>query len=221
MYNTSPATTQFVRISQTLACQPDSNRTAFLSSPTCTSSNRVIKLFVQPLAPVAYRAEWKPGEICFQSRIRRRMPLGGEDVMSSASDRRLAPCGKGAIALSVLYALCVPGFVQAGCNHVVASRADSARLAAISRLSLDLAAHPDKPPTPLRPCSGAFCTGQPATPTAPAGALDTPIDSWAWSLWDPRIASAESSFWPIKQAARRPVRTGRSIFHPPRSIQPV
>jgi hypothetical protein len=149
------------------------------------------------------------------------MPLAGEDLVSSAADRRLAPWGKGAIALSVLYALCVPGSVQAGCNHGVTTRTDSARLSAIGRLSVDMAAQPDTPPAPRRPCSGAFCTGQPATPMAPAVSVESPSDSWAWSLWNPGIAFTPWSYLRIKPESSLPVRTGRSIFHPPKSNPPV
>ena len=69
-----------------------------------------------------------------------------------------------------------------------------------------------------RPCSGAFCSGQPAVPAVPAGMSDGRMGSW------PLCSSAPAYAWhvlpssPRRTTAPRPVHRGSGVFHPPRYL---
>jgi hypothetical protein len=145
----------------------------------------------------------------------------GKAVIRSLGAKRPAQIATGAIALVVAYGMCAPGSAHGGCNHLVNSRSDSARHETIDRLSRDLAGQPQNAPIAPRPCSGAFCTGQPGTPAVPASAFDGTVDSWAWCAWNPTVVLTPSSFLAIQPGTPEPTRRASGVFHPPRSAPPV
>src|SRR4051794_2773145 len=97
------------------------------------------------------------------------------------SHRSFSPAG--AITTLLALVLIAPSVAKAGCSHLVTSRNDPARLPSlIEPLLHDLAGQSDPLPTPpaRRPCTGAWCSGQPAIPTVPSGAFEGRLGSWAW-----------------------------------------
>src|SRR5579871_5510579 len=89
----------------------------------------------------------------------------------------------GAVVVLLAMALSAPPGAEGGCSHLVTSRTDPARLA--SQLDPSITGWADRSaPLPLppgsRPCSGAWCSGQPAAPAIPAGMSDGRLDSWLW-----------------------------------------
>ena len=147
--------------------------------------------------------------------------LGGRGPMRSIRFKRLARLGTGAVLLFLVHGFSAPGSAWAGCNHLVTSRTDPGRLSSrIEPLILDLAGRSDPLPVPAspRPCSGTWCSGQPAAPSVPAGVLDGRLDSWAWCTEIPCFASTGSSFLSDETTALRPLRKGSAVFHPPRLL---
>jgi hypothetical protein len=145
--------------------------------------------------------------------------LGDRGVMRSIPFKRLARLGTGAILLLLVHGLTAPGSAWAGCNHLDASRTDPGRLPSIFDALLDdLAAPANGNPTrqPPRPCSGAFCSGQPATPAVPLGAVDWVVDSWACCASESGTLSRPCSFFAAGSSAPRPILRVSGIFHPPR-----
>jgi hypothetical protein len=134
---------------------------------------------------------------------------------------RLARFGIGALVLLLAQGFCAPGTAWAGCGHLVTSESDIARQRSLlSPLLDDLAGRSDgnSMPQPARTCSGAFCSGQPATPAVPAGTFDRPVDSWAWCASDLGISSGSCSIVFAESSAAHPIISVRVIFHPPRLV---
>jgi hypothetical protein len=123
----------------------------------------------------------------------------------------------------ILQALCAPRSASAGCNHLVDLQTGTDHFpTAIERMFVDLAAHSDPVPTPqpARPCSGVWCSGQPATPPIPPGALDdVPFETWAWCRSILRSAeSATPTILRLSAAILRPLIAVSDVFHPPRFV---
>lgn len=150
--------------------------------------------------------------------------LGGRGAMRSIPFKRLARLGTGAFLLLVVQCTFAPSSAWAGCNHLVTSRTDPERLSSrIELLILDLTGRtqPLPIPAPPRPCSGTWCSSQPAAPSVPAGVLDGRLDSWAWCTEIPCLASIGSSFLSDESTALRPLQKGSAVFHPPRLLPPA
>jgi hypothetical protein len=150
--------------------------------------------------------------------------LGDRGVMRSIPFKRLVRLGTGALLLLLVHGFAAPGSAWAACNHLVTSRTDPGRLSSrIEPLILDLTGRSQPLPIPPlpRPCSGTWCSGQPAAPSVPAGVLDGRLDSWAWCTEIPCLASTGSSFLSVETTALRPLQTGSAVFHPPRLIPPA
>ena len=82
------------------------------------------------------------------------------------------------------------------------------------------AATSDALPVPAkpRPCSGAFCSGQPATPAVPAGVADGRVGTWAWCPADAGLGRRPGPpSCPAEAADRGPMRRRISVFRPPRT----
>jgi hypothetical protein len=135
---------------------------------------------------------------------------------------RIRRLGIGAFVLFVLHGLCAPVTAQAGCNHLVVSPTDTTQLASLIDPMLDDLAGGHQPgPASPRPCSGAWCTGQPIVPPIPAGARDWRVDSWAWNAWESIVFTPSFSFVPTRSAVPHRVVRGDGIFHPPRLLPSV
>ncbi len=78
---------------------------------------------------------------------------------------------------------------------------------------------PGRRPIPI-PCSGAFCSGNPA-PAAPS--VDTGLslsdDPWAIAASGTMLVTPDSAPFPLPDAIRRPDEPARSIFRPPPALQ--
>jgi hypothetical protein len=131
----------------------------------------------------------------------------------------LARLGTGVFVLVVVQGLCAPVSAWAGCSHQVTSQSDSARLPSlVGSLMDDFAGEPRPHQAPSRACTGAWCSGQPATPAVPAAVLDWGLQSWAW--WSPDAGSISSarSFISSASLVLRPAHCRSPVFHPPRLV---
>jgi hypothetical protein len=121
-----------------------------------------------------------------------------------------------------------PAAAQAGCAHYVTSRSQVAnRAAQLELLSLADALTsvgaeiPTNQPQPSKPCTGAMCSGNPAIPLVPASSEAPRNSQWAVCEF-----AAPAQMWGLR-ASLLPDPLGRpapvicSIFHPPRSHQPI
>ena len=125
-----------------------------------------------------------------------------------------------ALAILALGVIAPPG-VEGGCSHLVTSRTDRHGSSALTEsLLYDLAA-PSVPlpiPSGPRPCSGAFCSGQPAVPAVPAGVTDGRIVSWAWCSGMPSPTSNGTSFLSEETSDPQTIHRLIAVFRPPRLL---
>jgi hypothetical protein len=127
----------------------------------------------------------------------------------------------GAVAAFLAWALFAPPIAEAGCSHIVTSRADRHESSAVAESLMHiLAASSDPLPEPSRPrpCSGAFCTGEPAVPAVPAKVFDGARDSSAVLTAVPGLVVSGDSFLPAEKGTVDPTRRSIAVFHPPRSL---
>lgn len=115
----------------------------------------------------------------------------------------------------------LPAEARASCSaHYVASRVQIAMEAVDVGLLRSAGAldgidgePPDRRPTP---CSGAFCSGNPAPLSSAVDSTSATVGGfWAISPVSMTLAAPGSSPSPSGDAVRRPVGRTRSIFHPP------
>jgi hypothetical protein len=130
-----------------------------------------------------------------------------------------------AAVLSLLaVSVAAPSQVCGGCSHLVTSQSERARHSSlIDSLILDISGgepgRPETPssvPPPSRPCSGAWCSSQPAAPVIPPGTTEEWVDCWAWSMAVPGSIAVVSSFLVAAEIEFRALRPTGSIFRPPR-----
>jgi hypothetical protein len=140
--------------------------------------------------------------------------------MRSGKPKPLARLGTGVFMLLVFQVLSAP--VWAGCGHPVTSRTDRSRLPSlIDPLIDDLGGRTDPIQAPPRPCTGAWCSGQPGTPAVPAGTYDLVMQPWAlWNL-DAVLFPASSSFTSLESCLLHSLHGVIAVFHPPRSLRAV
>jgi len=127
----------------------------------------------------------------------------------------------GAVVWLLTLVLSAPSAARADCSHGVTSRGDRAHQAGhVGDLFRRLAAHDQSPqlPLPVRPCSGAFCSGEPAVPGIPPGSLERLVDSWVWSASVFGMKATAYSFSFARCADAHPLDLARAIFHPPRFL---
>lgn len=168
----------------------------------------------------------RSGEFRFGSRVgqgrSRANPVHQDSLMTRAfRSRNLTLPWAGVVTSLLALALFAPPMAKAGCSHLVLSRSHLGP----SALRLDpvigdpsRAEQSDRAPTPSRPCSGAFCSEQPAAPAAPAGAFDARVGSWACRPSIPGSSSPDSSFLSLESSALHAVRHAGFVFHPPRPL---
>ncbi len=138
--------------------------------------------------------------------------------MSSASDRRLARWGTGAILLLVLHGFAAPSSAWAGCNHLVGSQTDP--MSKVTRLDdLVTGGTADGQPAPERrqaPCSGMSCSSSTPLPVSTANPLPERSDQWG-DVSAPVISRDTCHHGRIiDQPAPRGSHEPTSVFHPPR-----
>jgi hypothetical protein len=138
-----------------------------------------------------------------------------------SSIKQLVSLPAGAVGLLLALVLLAPPGAEGSCSHLVKSRTDSGRLSSlIDPLVHDLAGESAGIPTPVPPCpcSGAFCSGQPAIPAVPAGFFDGRIDSWALYASAPglELTAASSLFEEANEI--HTIRQPLDVFHPPRAL---
>jgi hypothetical protein len=127
----------------------------------------------------------------------------------------------GAVVAFLAWALFAPPVAEAGCSHLITSRADRRESSALAgSLMHDLATSSDPLPEPSRPrpCSGAFCSGEPAVPAVPAKVFDGVRDSSAFLTAVAGLLVSGDSFLSAKRGAVHPTRRTIAVFHPPRSL---
>jgi hypothetical protein len=142
---------------------------------------------------------------------------------------RSAPAGRSAIiiiAKAVLTALVMaafaPGSAEASCSHYVQTDSDLPTY----ELSLDQfdiagsrngATEASTPSGPQRrPCSGALCSGQPASPPSPTQ-IDVPRASqWAIIAIPTPAVVSDPVFSSGDENDLRPTHRSISVYHPPR-----
>ena len=114
-----------------------------------------------------------------------------------------------------------PTVAEAGCSHDVTSRTISVgRSSLIEPLFHDLTGQSEDLPVPPlpRPCSGALCSGQPAAPAVPVGAIDAQPESWAWIASVPGLALTGESLLSPETSDLHPMHRVIAVFHPPRLL---
>jgi hypothetical protein len=139
---------------------------------------------------------------------------------------KLAPLPVRAIIATLFAAfLLAPTSVHAACSHLVKSGADrvNSKELTFNLSTLVLAGDPSPvstdngPPSPAhKPCSGAWCTGQPGIPLVPPGVFEDRIENWACSNPLPDDRSNASDFLTTDATRFHPVGQVGFIFHPPR-----
>jgi hypothetical protein len=143
-------------------------------------------------------------------------------VLKPGYFQQLARFATGALTLLLVQGFCVQRSAWAGCSHVAVSQNDPGQVPSILDTLLNDVAGPlsDKKPLPerSRPCSGAFCSGQPGTPAGPAGAFDRQGDSWAWCANHSGTLTTLHCFHSSESATAAAVVCSSRIFHPPRLL---
>jgi hypothetical protein len=137
--------------------------------------------------------------------------------------KRLARLGTGTFVLLVFQLYCAPGLAWAGCNHWAVSRPDPERLPFLVEAWMnELAGRTTEPvQTPPRPCNGAWCSGQPATPAVPAVTFDWGMESWAWWACEQLPLAMASSFTQLRSILLHPLHRGSAVFRPPQLLPAV
>jgi hypothetical protein len=135
--------------------------------------------------------------------------------------KRPAGLPAGAILTLLVVAMIAPTVAEAGCSHDVTSRTNSVRLSSlIEPLFHNLTGQSEDLPVPPlpRPCSGALCSGQPASPAVPAGTIDVRPESWAWIASVPGLALTAESLLSSETSDLHPEHRAIAVFHPPRLL---
>jgi hypothetical protein len=130
----------------------------------------------------------------------------------------------GTVVAFLASALFAPLVAEASCSHLVTSRTDRHQFSAVTEFLMHDLAVPSDPlpePSPPRPCSGAFCSGQPAVPAAPAGVFEGELESWACLTTVPEWPSTGHSFHLAVTVDLHPTRRTITVFHPPRLLPPA
>ena len=128
-----------------------------------------------------------------------------------------------ALSLLVLVLL-APSVAEAGCSHLVTSKADAQSQASlIGSLIRDLGGPTDPAPVPpgRQPCSGSWCSGHPAVPTVPPGTFEGRLGTWAWCGPIGQDLAVNPSLLGTVSHNPRPLHRGNEVFHPPRPISPA
>lgn len=141
--------------------------------------------------------------------------------MSRSVLRLLAGPRFGALLAFLTAGILLPSAARAACSSTNHLKARSP--AADTAIGVDLlrsvgafsGAEQEVPGRRPAPCSGAFCSGNPAPLQSPIPTITTTVQDWA--LPGSRIILQDLRSYPFSAAdeIRRPDERSRSIFHPP------
>jgi hypothetical protein len=147
--------------------------------------------------------------------------------MEPATARRTAIIITRAVLTGLALVAIAPASVDASCSHYVHARTNLSKF----ELSLDEfenAVYPGATTsvsTPVdherrRPCSGALCSGQPASPLSPTQ-IDVPR-AGQWAIIAPPVQAdvAELVFSRRDENLLFPIHYSTSVYHPPRLPRP-
>jgi hypothetical protein len=136
------------------------------------------------------------------------------------SSRRSTLLSAGAVFPFMVWVLLAPTGAQAGCSHLVISRTNPVWLPSLVDLSGGEAGRSEPLPVtpPPRPCSGAWCSEQPATPAVPPGSIDGRLHFWAWCASIPERVPIDPFFLTLEISALHAVHRRTVLFHPPRLV---
>jgi hypothetical protein len=160
------------------------------------------------------------------------------DVASANQDRRTEPrrhmirffasrrstrLFAGAVFPFMVWVLLTPTVARAGCSHLVTSRTTSPRILSLTNLSGDGVGQSEPLPVPSspRPCSGAWCPEQPATPAVPPGSIGGRLAFWAWCAETLKPILSDPVFLTLERGNPRAVHRRTVVFHPPPLIPPA
>ena len=143
---------------------------------------------------------------------------------------RSAPAGRSPITIIIRSVLTVlvlagfaPGSTKASCSHYVQTDSDLAKYEltftqfdnVVVRNDATEASTPTDPER-RRPCTGALCSGQPASPSSPTQ-IDVPRASqWAIIATPTQAAVNDPVLAPGHENDLRPSHRSTSVYHPPR-----
>ena len=141
-------------------------------------------------------------------------------MLTTALGRSVSPSAWALFAL-LACGLVVPSKARAGCSFYVLSQSDRDHPAFLDPLLLgadgDSGEHPSPSPSNgPRPCSGAFCSGEPSTPPTPPSSVSPQVKPWACLAIPEVPTGCRLTPFLLDASDSRPVRAGDSIFHPPR-----
>jgi hypothetical protein len=147
--------------------------------------------------------------------------------MEPATARRTAIIITRAVLTGLALVAIAPASVDASCSHYVHARTNLSKF----ELSLAEIENADFPSTTMsastpvdherrRPCSGALCSGQPASPLSPTQ-IDVPR-AGQWAIIAPPVHAdvAELVFSPRIENVLLPCHYSTSVYHPPRLPRP-
>ena len=145
--------------------------------------------------------------------------------MRPAARGPLAVSWFGAIFSLLTLGVALPSAARAGCTgHFVTWR--SQPVGAPADLAfLDIGGTvptpDDAPPERPTPCSGALCSGNPATPLSATPTVPPPgLGQWALTVTPVSLSGPESVACAPEDADLRPAIGLCSVFHPPRPLAP-
>ena len=143
--------------------------------------------------------------------------------MIPATLRRLAQVWTGAALVLLALGVLVPRSAEASCSHLAISAAQrslvGSDLGVIDRVELvgNFAENaPLEAPSEHKPCSGAFCSGQPGVPLSTVISDTPPSDSWAIVVAPQYVLLPDGNIIQHDDDEIRPIHEGAAIFHPPR-----
>ncbi len=143
-------------------------------------------------------------------------------VMRVSARGVLAVSWSGSLMAFLALGVAMPSVARAGCSnpHVTSGSQATAGSARLELLDLAGALNMPQKQTPSRqpvPCSGAMCSGNPATPSSTIPSIPRASgEQWADSLVYPALIGSGPFAYPDFDHTIRPVDRLCLIFHPPR-----
>lgn len=128
----------------------------------------------------------------------------------------------GAILSLLIAGVCTPSAARAGCSsHYVTSRIqaslDGSEFSLLTGSQSDAAVVATPAKDPARPCTGAFCSGNPALPDSAAPRLlNDGAGQWALLAALLDVPAARPGLQPPFEHGLRPIDAAGSLLRPPR-----
>ncbi len=144
--------------------------------------------------------------------------------MESAAVGRSAIISARAFLFVLAWVFIAPGSAEARCSDYVQSKSAApghkSNLAELGHTGLhNVATEPASPQLPKRrtPCSGALCSGQPASPLVPAHADVHHSGQWAIISSTVQTTNPGPGYNRLSEEAALGTHRRTSVYHPPRS----